>query len=266
MIGYGNVGQQLERRIVEQGLGEIVHVVKSRHDPLFIPEHADIVVDCTAQKGLHETYLKWMASGKVVVTANKHPILELPLPVFHRAVCSEPRQLLFNATVCTHLPIFTCIDELRKGGDDIECIQAAFSSTLGVIASKMSEGQSFDDALGYAIEYGFTESDYMRDLSGDDVEIKASIMARYVGIARPDLPIVVERVDEASLRRSLSNGKVYGVRLSHSGIEIGWMALPFQYGVQITPKLKLPIVFSAPYGGVENAVQGIVDDILLASR
>jgi homoserine dehydrogenase len=130
----------------------------------------------------------------------------------------------------------------------------------------MSEGQSFDDALGYAIEYGFTESDYMRDLSGDDVEIKASIMARYVGIARPDLPIVVERVDEASLRRSLSNGKVYGVRLSHSGIEIGWMALPFQYGVQITPKLKLPIVFSAPYGGVENAVQGIVDDILLASR
>ena len=92
-------------------------------------------------------------------------------------------QFLFETNVGASLPIIGTLNDLLRGGDKINSIQAVLSGTLNFVFNNYDGKKSFATIVKQAQEEGYTEPDPRLDLSGKDVMRKIMILAREAGYA-----------------------------------------------------------------------------------
>ena len=137
-----------------------------------------------------------LTAGMDVVLANKRPLAG-PRGS-HGALFAlaerEGRRILYEATVGAGLPVLDTYKKLAESGDRVQKIEGCVSGTLGFLLTEINRGKPFSEALGRAMEKGYTEPDPRDDLSGVDVARKALILGRLLGF-EGDL----EQIDVESL-------------------------------------------------------------------
>ena len=125
--------------------------------------------------------------GFDVVLANKKPLTR-SWTEYERlisACASGGPRLKYEATVGAGLPIIDTWQKLVETGDRVLKIEGCVSGTLMHIASAVSAGRPFSEAVREAVERGFAEPDPRDDLSGADAARKALILARLLGYRGP---------------------------------------------------------------------------------
>ena len=90
-------------------------------------------------------------------------------------------QFLFETNVGASLPIIGTLNDLLRGGDKINKIQAVLSGTLNFVFNNYDGKKSFATIVKQAQDEGYTEPDPRLDLSGKDVMRKIMILAREAG-------------------------------------------------------------------------------------
>ena len=90
-------------------------------------------------------------------------------------------QFLFETNVGASLPIIGTLNDLLRGGDKINKIQAVLSGTLNFVFNNYDGKKSFATIVKQAQQEGYTEPDPRLDLSGKDVMRKIMILAREAG-------------------------------------------------------------------------------------
>jgi homoserine dehydrogenase len=132
-----------------------------------------------------------LGRGKHVVTSNKGPVA-LKYRTLRDMAQKKDVMFLFEATVCTAVPIFnlmrTCL-----AGNKILGIKGIFNGTCNYILTRMaSEGLPYDMVLSEAKELGYAEADPTYDVEGIDAALKVVILANAVfdmGVTLDDVSI-----------------------------------------------------------------------------
>jgi bifunctional aspartokinase / homoserine dehydrogenase 1 len=128
-----------------------------------------------------------LGQGFDVVLANKKPLTQ-SWANYERlmSACTPggPR-LKYEATVGAGLPIIDTYYKLVESGDRVLRVEGCVSGTLMHVASAVSAGRPFSEAVREAVERGYAEPDPRDDLSGADAGRKALILARLLGYRGP---------------------------------------------------------------------------------
>lgn len=143
-----------------------------------------VLVDATAADGLEDLYLRALARGIHVVTANKKPLVvayEKRQRLFAPANRKGGARFRYEATVGAGLPVIETVKDLVRTGDRVKKIECVLSGTLGFVANELFAGTPLSQAVAIAKDRGFTEPDPREDLGGADVARKAVILARELG-------------------------------------------------------------------------------------
>lgn len=145
-----------------------------------------------------------------VVTANKGPLV---LAYAELAGLAEKNgvRILHSATVTGGLPTLN-LGRRDLGAATIEKFEGVVNGTTNYILSRMSEGQSYKEALKYAQDVGMAEADPTLDVDGWDAANKLVIIANAV-LRRPttlkDLHVEgIRNVTQEQLRTATEQGKV----------------------------------------------------------
>jgi aspartokinase/homoserine dehydrogenase 1 len=272
----------------------------------FMASHAvsrPVMVDVTSEETSDLLNLA-LGHGFDLVLANKKPLAgswESYQKLVERSAISG-RQVRYEATVGAGLPIIDTYHKLAETGDRVLRVDGCVSGTLMYIASAISEGRTFSDAVSEAVELGYAEPDPRDDLSGRDAARKALILARLLGYRGPaptpddlvpralkSLPLdaFMKRLPEldagwaARVRREAARGRVlrYVVTASPRQVSARLTAVPIASPIgslQGTRNLVAfttrryrtePLVVSGPGAGPAVTAAGILNDILsLAAR
>lgn len=205
LAGFGTVGQGLASILadsaewIERRLGRPVAVTamavrdpsKVRPTPLpagarFVAdplelaaaEDVDIVVELMG--GLNTAYdliRLALASGKHVVTANKHLLAEKGEELFALAA-QKGVGLYYEASVCGGIPVVQTLKE-SLAGNRIMAVTGILNGTSNFILSRMTrKGLSYADALKKAQKKGFAEADPTLDVEGFDAAHKLIVLIR----------------------------------------------------------------------------------------
>ena len=105
---------------------------------------------------------------------------------------SNGRRLRYEATVGAGLPVMDTFAKLVETGDQVVSIEGCLSGTLGFLLSELERWRKFSQALGAAMDAGYTEPDPRDDLSGTDVARKALILGRLMGFKGEPASVVTE--------------------------------------------------------------------------
>jgi homoserine dehydrogenase len=155
---------------------DLLDALASRPDP--------VLVDATAADGMIELYVRALARGIHIVTANKKP-LAAPWAerqrLFDPSLRTRGARLRYEATVGAGLPVIETLKDLVRTGDRVRTIECVLSGTLGFIANEIHAGIPLSRAIAIAKDRGYTEPDPREDLSGADVARKAVVLARELG-------------------------------------------------------------------------------------
>ena len=166
----------------------------------FMASHAvsrPLLVDVTSEETA-DLLIEALAHGFDLVLANKKPIAG-PWEQFDelfRKARAGGRQIRFEATVGAGLPILDTYQKLAETGDRVLRIEGCVSGTLMFIATAVSAGGKFSDAVRDAVQRGYAEPDPRDDLSGRDAARKALILARLLGYRGP-APVADDLVPRA---------------------------------------------------------------------
>lgn len=117
-----------------------------------------------------------IATGKILVTANKALLAEHGAEIFQRAQ-STNTPIFYEAAVAGGIPI---IKSLREAfiGNRFESIHGILNGTSNYILTRMTESaMNFHEALDKAQSHGFAEADPSLDINGWDAAHKAIILA-----------------------------------------------------------------------------------------
>lgn len=117
-----------------------------------------------------------------VVTANKGPLV-LAYQELAALARNNGVQLLHSATVTGGLPTLN-MGTRDLGAATIEKFEGVVNGTTNYILTRMSEGQSYDEALKHAQDIGMAEADPTLDVDGWDAANKLVIIANAV-LRRP---------------------------------------------------------------------------------
>jgi aspartokinase/homoserine dehydrogenase 1 len=162
-------------------------------DPMLVDVTADDTTPLVKQA---------LTAGMDVVLANKRPLsasradTEALMALAER----EGRRVFYEATVGAGLPIFDTYRKLVESGDRVLKIEGCLSGTLGFLLTEVGRGRSFSEALGKAMQLGYTEPDPRDDLSGADVGRKALILGRLLDFAGEPGDVAVESLVPEALR------------------------------------------------------------------
>jgi aspartokinase/homoserine dehydrogenase 1 len=271
----------------------------------FVASHAvsrPVVVDVTSEES-GDLLRTALGQGFDVVLANKKPLAgswDSYARLFDSIAVG--RRIRYEATVGAGLPIIDTFHKLVETGDRVLRIEGCVSGTLMYIASAVSAGRPFSDAVREAVEKGYAEPDPREDLSGQDAARKALILARLLGYRGPAptpddlvprrlrsvrLPEFMKRLpaaDEewaARTTREAARGRVlrYVVTATPRSVSARLMAVPASSPIgalQGTRNLVAfttrryrtePLVISGPGAGADVTAAGILNDIYsLAAR
>ncbi len=142
-----------------------------------------IFVDITASQEVSEVYEQILKTTTSIVACNKIAASSdfENYKQLKQTAKNNNVDFRFESNVGAGLPVISTINYLKNTGDDITNIEAVVSGSLNYIINKFMEGYSFDEALKFAMEEGFTEPDPKLDLNGVDVLRKLLILARESG-------------------------------------------------------------------------------------
>ncbi|MGZ2368229.1 bifunctional aspartate kinase/homoserine dehydrogenase I [Ancylomarina sp. YFZ004] len=142
-----------------------------------------IFVDITASQQVSDVYEQILDSTASIVACNK--IAASSDYESYKQLKSSAKKnnvdFRFESNVGAGLPVISTINYLKNTGDQITSIEAVVSGSLNYIINKFIEGYSFDEALKFAMDEGYTEPDPKLDLNGVDVLRKLLILARESG-------------------------------------------------------------------------------------
>ena len=191
-----------------------------------------------------------LSNGKHVVTTNKGPVA-LRFTELNKIAEENNVSLRYEGTVLSGTPTFSLIEECLAGDEILE-IRGILNGTSNYILSKMSEGDSFENALSVAQEKGYAEADPTNDVKGYDARGKVAILSHKVfgvELGLENIPTVgIDAISKEALDTAKNEGK--NIRL------IGSLK---KDGNTITGKVQpeaLP-TFDAlsNIGGVTNAIE-----------
>lgn len=145
-----------------------------------------VIVDVTSGETADLLYTA-LGRGFDVVLANKKPLTHSWADYERLMSACKPGgpRLKYEATVGAGLPIIDTYQKLIETGDRVLKIEGCVSGTLMHIASAVSAGRPFSEAVREAVERGYAEPDPRDDLSGADAGRKALILARLLGYRGP---------------------------------------------------------------------------------
>lgn len=256
-----------------------------------------VIVDVTSDEtaGLLHTAL---GHGFDVVLANKKPLTHAWTSYERLMAACKPGgpRLKYEATVGAGLPIIDTYQKLAETGDRVLKIEGCVSGTLMHIASAVSAGRPFSEAVREAVERGFAEPDPRDDLSGLDAARKALILARLLGyrgsLPKPDdlvpkslkgIPLAqfIRKLPQfdadwaARTEREASRGRVlrYVVTATARSVSARLVAVDATSPIgALTGTRNLvafttrryrtePLVISGPGAGAEVTAAGLLNDI-----
>ena len=142
-------------------------------------ERADLDIVVELIGGLspaREMILKALASGRSVVTANKHLLAER-FGELTAAAASAHTALFFEAAVAGGIPI---LKSLREGlaANRVASVQGIVNGTCNYILTEMTErGADFKTVLAAAQQQGFAEANPALDVEGQDSAHKLVVLA-----------------------------------------------------------------------------------------
>jgi homoserine dehydrogenase len=207
--------------------------------------------------------------------------------------------MMYEATVGAGLPIFDTYRKLAESGDRVLKIEGCLSGTLGFLLTEVARGRRFSEALGKAMELGYTEPDPRDDLSGADVGRKALILGRLLGFGGEPTDVAVESLVPEAMRklpreeflrrlpeldadweRRAGEAKAKGTTwrymaaVTKTGISVGLQSVgnqsPF-YGLKGTDNQvaftttryrQQPLVITGPGAGPAVTAAGVLNDML----
>lgn len=143
-----------------------------------------VVIDMTNSAAVAEYYSRWMASGIDLISPSRK-VISGPLGKYNEILEVQKGNFVnwqYESSVGSALPILTTLRDLIETGDEVHKIRGSVSGTFAYVLGLLSEETSFSEALGQAIEKGFTERNILDDLTGLDVARKVVILARQIGI------------------------------------------------------------------------------------
>ncbi len=162
-----------------------------------------------------------LTNGKHVVTTNKGPVA-LHYTELNKLANDNKVMLRYEGTVLSGTPTFSLIEECLAG-DDIIGIRGILNGTSNYILSKMSQGDSFENALGVAQEKGYAEVDPTNDVKGYDARGKVAILSHKVfgvDLGLDNIPTVgIDTISKEELDTAKKEGK--NIRLVGSLIKTG---------------------------------------------
>jgi aspartokinase/homoserine dehydrogenase 1 len=151
--------------------------------------------------------------GFHIAMANKKPLAGTyeSYATLMDAATAAGRIIRYEATVGAGLPIIDTFNKLVETGDRVLRIDGVVSGTLMFVASAVSSGRPFSEAVAEAVDRGYAEPDPRDDLSGQDVARKALILARMIGYTGPPpqsdnlVPKALRRLPLAEFMKRLSS-------------------------------------------------------------
>lgn len=162
-----------------------------------------------------------LASGIHVATANKGPLV-LAYQELAALAQAQGVQLLHSATVTGGLPTLN-IGTRDLGVTTIDKFEGVVNGTTNYILTRMTEGQSYAEALKHAQDIGMAEADPTLDVDGWDAANKLVIIANAV-LRRPtklkDLSVEgIRGVTPEDLQQAVEHRQV--IKLVASAEKIG---------------------------------------------
>ncbi len=264
-----------------------------------------VLVDATGAE-LAPIHIEGLKRGFHVVTANKRPLTSRLADYVEIQSLRRRRGLYYQyeATFGAGLPLLSTLQDLINTGDRVLDVQGCLSGTLGLICSRLDEGQTLSSAVAEARSLGYTEPDPRDDLSGIDVARKSLIIAREVGVfVEPEeirlkalIPSLFFRLPSADAflkrlptvdakmrklaRESHAEGKVlrYTVDINERGCEVGLKKVPKESPIgrlsgpdnilvfKTTRYFDHPLVIQGPGAGAGVTAAGVLGDLLKIAK
>lgn len=193
LFGFGCVGQGLWKVLHEtRGIRADIQRICIKHPDKLrpVPAHffttnpldilddpeIDIVVELIDDaEAAFEIVSGALLRGKAVVSANKKMIAHR-LPELYALQQKTGSPFLYEGSCCASIPIIRNLEEYYDN-DLLTSVEGIFNGTTNVILSKIfEENLSFEQALQFAQQHGFAESDPTLDVEGFDPKFKLCIL------------------------------------------------------------------------------------------
>lgn len=143
-----------------------------------------VIVDCSSNDSLADSYIDFLEAGFHVVAANKKANTKsyVYYEQLRETALQNRRKFLYDTNVGAGLPVIENLKNLILAGDELKKFNGILSGSLSFIFGELDEGKAFSEVTLQALEKGFTEPDPRDDLSGMDVARKLLILAREAGL------------------------------------------------------------------------------------
>jgi len=145
-----------------------------------------------------------MKRGMHVISVNKGP-LALAFPSLMEIAEYNHVLFRFSGTVGGGTPILDFAKNSLRG-ERIVSFDGILNGTTNYILTNMSNGMSFNDALGDAKQKGYVEADESLDLDGLDAAAKLVILANWImgmKVTMPDIKKTgIRKIDSSDIKRA----------------------------------------------------------------
>lgn len=279
----------------QRNLNEIADLLTT-DKALEVIQPGTIIVDTTHSMESAPLLKETLDAGCGIVMANKIPLAD---EWKNAKIFYDNPLIRYEATVGAGLPMITTLRYLLDTGDEITCIEASVSGTMGYICTALDLGVPYSVAVINAKNLGYTEPDPRDDLSGHDIVRKALILARTAGwpleinnvTSEPMFPASlangtveeflsalpsIDDIYTAQIRLAQSEGRTlrYVAHMTPKGGRVGLMSVAREgyIGSKSGPAnsvaiythrySEMPLVISGPGAGPEIKVAGVMEDML----
>ncbi len=178
------IGQEIDKYVKQSLSSSKLETKENYFDAIFkLKLSNSILIDCTANKEIANTYLKLFSNKISIVSCNKIAN-SLSLNYYSQLQNKATEEKLaykYETTVGAALPIISTINQIINSGDTITKIQGILSGTLNYLFSSYNTKEPFANLVKKAVQLGYAEPDPRIDLGGIDVLRKFIILCRQAG-------------------------------------------------------------------------------------